>query len=127
MSSIGLDEHHKRMFPSEMILSEIDPSEVFSPKEKRLVLKYKCLVKKEEENIKQGLHLQSSKGIFVRIKIYRNNKKYWSIRKRKKEIEESKTLSSLLFRKRYAMVMQQHEIEKQRLREVNERYFNKKD
>ena len=75
----------------------------------------------------QGLHLQSSKGIFVRIKIYRNNKKYWSIRKRKKEIEESKTLSSLLFRKRYAMVMQQHEIEKQRLREVNERYFNKKD
>ena len=127
MASIGLHEHHKRMFPSSMILAEVDPSDVFSQKERLLVLEYKYLVRRLEENRAQGLRLQSSNGILARIQLYLNNKKYWSIRKRMEHIEESKTLSSLLFRNRYVLVMQQHEIEKLRLQEINERYFNKKN
>lgn len=126
MTSIGLNEHHIRMFPSSVILAKIDPSEACSPKEKQLVLEYKCLIKTLEENREKGLRLQHSKGIFARLQIYQNNKKNKSIQKRMKQIEESKTLSSLLFRKRYALVMQQHEIERQRMREWNEIYFNKK-
>ena len=127
MASIGLHEHHKRMFPSSMILAEVDPSDVFSQKERLLVVEYKYLVRRLEENRAQGLRLQSSNGILERIQLYLNNKKYWSIRKRMEHIEESKTLSSLLFRNRYVLVMQQHEIEKLRLQEINERYFNKKN
>lgn len=127
MASIGLHEHHKRMFPSSMILAEVDPSDVFSQKERLLVVEYKYLVRRLEENRAQGLRLQSSNGILARIQLYLNNKKYWSIRKRMEHIEESKTLSSLLFRNRYVLVMQQHEIEKLRLQEINERYFNKKN
>ena len=127
MASIGLHEHHKRRFPSSMILAEVDPSDVFSQKERLLVLEYKDLVRRLEENRAQGLRLQSSNGILARIQLYLNNKKYWSIRKRMEHIEESKTLSSLLFRKRCELVMQQHEIEKLRLQEINEIYFNKKN
>ena len=127
MASIGLHEHHKRMFPSSMILAEVDPSDVFSQKERLLVVEYKYLVRRLEENRAQGLRLQSSNGILARIQLYLNNKKYWSIRKRMEHIEESKTLSSLLFRKRCELVMQQHEIEKLRLQEINKRYFNKKN
>ena len=127
MTSIGLHEHHKRMFPSSMILAEVDPSDVSSKKERLLVLEYKDLVRRLEENRAQGLRLQSSNGILARIQLYLNNKKYWLIRKRMEHIEESKTLSSLLFRKRCELVMQQHEIEKLRLQEINERYFNKKN
>lgn len=124
MSSIGLNEHHKRMFPSEMILLEIDPSEVFSLKERQLVLKYKHLIKRLEENSEQGLRLQNSNGIFVRIKIYQNNKKYRSIRKRMKQIEESKELSALLFRKRYILVAEQHKIERKLAEEGEKRYIS---
>ena len=127
MTSIGLHEHHKRMFPSSMILAEVDPSDVSSKKERLLVLEYKDLVRRLEENRAQGLRLQSSNGILARIQLYLNNKKYWLIRKRMEHIEESKTLSSLLFRKRCELVMQQHEIEKLRLQEINKRYFNKKN
>ena len=127
MASIGLHEHHKRMFPSSMILAEVDPSDVFSQKERLLVVEYKYLVRRLEENRAQGLRLQSSNGILARIQLYLNNKKYWLIRKRMEHIEESKTLSSLLFRKRCELVMQQHEIEKLRLQEINKRYFNKKN
>ena len=127
MTSIGLHEHHKRMFPSSMILAEVDPSDVSSKKERLLVLEYKDLVRRLEENRAQGLRLQSSNGILARIQLYLNNKKYWLIRKRMEHIEESKTLSSLLFRKRCELVMQQHEIEKLRLQEINKRYFNQKN
>lgn len=127
MSSIGLNEQHMRKFPSGMILSEIDASEVFSSKEKMLVLEYKQLQKRLEENREQLLRLQDSKGVFVRIKIMRNNKEYWVINTRMKQIEDSKALSSLIFRKRYELVRQQQireqEIRKELETEINKRYL----
>lgn len=127
MSSIGLNEQHMRKFPSGMILSEIDASEVFSSKEKMLVLEYKQLQKRLEENREQLLRLQDSKGVFVRIKIMRNNKEYWVINTRMKQIEDSKDLSSLLFRKRYELVRQQQireqEIRKELEIEIIKRYL----
>lgn len=127
MSSIGLNEQHMRKFPSGMILSEIDASEVFSSKEKMLVLEYKQLQKRLEENREQLLRLQDSKGVFVRIKIMRNNKEYWVINTRMKQIEDSKDLSSLLFRKRYELVRQQQireqEIRKELETEIIKRYL----
>lgn len=127
MSSIGLNEQHMRKFPSGMILSEIDASEVFSSKEKMLVLEYKQLQKRLEENREQLLRLQDSKGVFVRIKIMRNNKEYWVINTRMKQIEDSKDLSSLIFRKRYELVRQQQimeqEIRKELETEIIKRYL----
>lgn len=127
MSSIGLNEQHMRKFPSGMILSEIDASEVFSSKEKMLVLEYKQLQKRLEENREQLLRLQDSKGVFVRIKIMRNNKEYWVINTRMKQIEDSKDLSSLIFRKRYELVRQQQireqEIRKELEIEIIKRYL----
>ncbi|MBR3919165.1 MAG: hypothetical protein IKJ59_10580 [Clostridia bacterium] len=127
MSSIGLNEQHMRKFPSGMILSEIDASELFSSKEKMLVLEYKQLQKRLEENREQLLRLQDSKGVFVRIKIMRNNKEYWVINTRMKQIEDSKDLSSLLFRKRYELVRQQQireqEIRKELEIEIIKRYL----
>ena len=127
MSSIGLNEQHMRKFPSGMILSEIDASEVFSSKEKMLVLEYKQLQKRLEENREQLLRLQDSKGVLVRIKIMRNNKEYWVINTRMKQIEDSKDLSSLLFRKRYELVRQQQireqEIRKELEIEIIKRYL----
>lgn len=127
MNSIGLNEQHMRKFPSGMILSEIDASEVFSSKEKMLVLEYKQLQKRLEENREQLLRLQDSKGVFVRIKIMRNNKEYWVINTRMKQIEDSKDLSSLLFRKRYELVRQQQireqEIRKELEIEIIKRYL----
>ena len=110
-----------------MILSEIDASEVFFSKEKMLVLEYKQLQKRLEENREQLLRLQDSKGVFVRIKIMRNNKEYWVINTRMKQIEDSKDLSSLLFRKRYELVRQQQireqEIRKELETEIIKRYL----
>ena len=127
MSSIGLNEQYMRKFPSGMILSEIDASELFSSKEKMLVLEYKQLQKRLEENREQLLRLQDSKGVFVRIKIMRNNKEYWVINTRMKQIEDSKDLSSLLFRKRYELVRQQQireqEIRKELEIEIIKRYL----
>lgn len=127
MSSIGLNEQHMRKFPSGMILSEIDASELFSSKEKMLVLEYKQLQKRLEENREQLLRLQDSKGVFVRIKIMRNNKEYLVINTRMKQIEDSKDLSSLLFRKRYELVRQQQimeqEIRKELEIEIIKRYL----
>ena len=127
MSSIGLNEQYMRKFPSGMILSEIDASELFSSKEKMLVLEYKQLQKRLEENREQLLRLQDSKGVFVRIKIMRNNKEYWVINTRMKQIEDSKDLSSLLFRKRYELVRQQQireqEIRKELETEIIKRYL----
>lgn len=127
MSSIGLNEQHMRKFPSGMILSEIDASEVFSSKEKMLVLEYQQLQKRLEENREQLLRLQDSKGVFVRIKIMRNNKEYWVINTRMKQIEDSKDLSSLIFRKRYELVRQQQireqEIRKELEIEIIKRYL----
>ena len=127
MSSIGLNEQHMRKFPSGMILSEIDASELFSSKEKMLVLEYKQLQKRLEENREQLLRLQDSKGVFVRIKIMRNNKEYWVINTRMKQIEDSKDLSSLIFRKRYELVRQQQireqEIRKELETEIIKRYL----
>lgn len=127
MSSIGLNEQHMRKFPSGMILSEIDASKVFSSKEKMLVLEYKQLQKRLEENREQLLRLQDSKGVFVRIKIMRNNKEYWVINTRMKQIEDSKDLSSLIFRKRYELVRQQQireqEIRKELEIEIIKRYL----
>ena len=127
MNSIGLNEQHMRKFPSGMILSEIDASEVFSSKEKMLVQEYKQLQKRLEENREQLLRLQDSKGVFVRIKIMRNNKEYWVINTRMKQIEDSKDLSSLLFRKRYELVRQQQireqEIRKELEIEIIKRYL----
>lgn len=127
MNSIGLNEQHMRKFPSGMILSEIDASEVFSSKEKMLVQEYKQLQKRLEENREQLLRLQDSKGVFVRIKIMRNNKEYWVINTRMKQIEDSKDLSSLLFRKRYELVRQQQireqEIRKELETEIIKRYL----
>lgn len=127
MSSIGLNEQHMRKFPSGMILSEIDASEVFSSKEKMLVLEYKQLQKRLEENREQLLRLQDNKGVFVRIKIMRNNKEYWVINTRMKQIEDSKDLSSLIFRKRYELVRQQQireqEIRKELEIEIIKRYL----
>lgn len=127
MSSIGLNEEHMRKFPSGMILSEIDASELFSSKEKMLVQEYKQLQKRLEENREQLLRLQDSKGVFVRIKIMRNNKEYWVINTRMKQIEDSKDLSSLLFRKRYELVRQQQireqEIRKELEIEIIKRYL----
>lgn len=127
MSSIGLNEQHMRKFPSGMILSEIDASELFSSKEKMLVQEYKQLQKRLEENREQLLRLQDSKGVFVRIKIMRNNKEYWVINTRMKQIEDSKDLSSLLFRKRYELVRQQQireqEIRKELETEIIKRYL----
>ena len=127
MSSIGLNEQHMRKFPSGMILSEIDASEVFSSKEKMLVLEYKQLQKRLEENREQLLRLQDSKGVFVCIKIMRNNKEYWVINTRMKQIEDSKDLSSLLIRKRYELVRQQQireqEIRKELETEIIKRYL----
>ncbi len=127
MSSIGLNEQHMRKFPSGMILSEIDASELFSSKEKMLVLEYKQLQKRLEENREQLLRLQDSKGVFVRIKIMRNNKEDWVINTRMKQIEDSKDLSSLIFRKRYELVRQQQireqEIRKELEIEIIKRYL----
>ena len=127
MSSIGLNEQHMRKFPSGMILSEIDASELFSSKEKMLVLEYKQLQKRLEENREQLLRLQDSKGVFVRIKIMRNNKEYWVINTRMKQIEDSKDLSSLIFGKRYELVRQQQireqEIRKELETEIIKRYL----
>ena len=127
MSSIGLNEEYMRKFPSGMILSEIDASELFYSKEKMLVLEYKQLQKRLEENREQLLRLQDSKGVFVRIKIMRNNKEYLVINTRMKQIEDSKDLSSLLFRKRYELVRQQQimeqEIRKELETEIIKRYL----
>ena len=127
MSSIGLNEQHMRKFPLGMILSEIDASELFSSKEKMLVLEYKQLQKRLEENREQLLRLQDSKGVFIRIKIMRNNKEYWVINTRMKQIEDSKDLSSLIFRKRYELVRQQQireqEIRKELETEIIKRYL----
>ena len=128
MKKNGSEGEGEKEFPERgSVRPHVKAGFLFSSKEKMLVLEYKQLQKRLEENREQLLRLQDSKGVFVRIKIMRNNKEYWVINTRMKQIEDSKDLSSLLFRKRYELVRQQQireqEIRKELEIEIIKRYL----